>query len=74
MTFKEASEKAEKMIVENRHQIYFIMGKNNNFDVIIGWTGRDEALKNGYVFPKYIMSIGEYVTNYQDYDFMDVYG
>lgn len=65
MTFDEAVIKADKMVNENRHRIYFIMGKNNSFDVFTGWDGRDEALKNGYVFPKYDMSRGEYVTEIQ---------
>lgn len=62
MKFEEAEMKAKKMANENKHRIYFIMGKNNSFDVFIGWDGRDEALKNGYVFPIYDMSRGEYVT------------
>ena len=63
MTFEEAEAKAKMMVDNNNHHIYFIMGKNNSFDVFTGWDGRDEALKKGYVFPKYDMSRGEYVTD-----------
>lgn len=51
MTFQEAKEKAKRMIKENNRQIYFIMDKNNESDVFVGWDGRDEALKNGWKFP-----------------------
>ena len=71
MTFVEATKKAEEMTRQNRHNIYFIMGKENVFDVFAGWDGRDEALKNGFVFPKYSMRRGEYVTDYAEFD-MDI--
>jgi hypothetical protein len=59
------------MVKENSGRIYFIMGKNNDFDVITGWDGRDEALKSGWVFPKYNMRLHKYVTNYDRFD-MDI--
>ena len=62
MTFEEANDKAERLIRENPRQIYFIMGKNEQWDVFAGWRGRDNALKDGYSFGKYSMTLGKYTT------------
>ena len=71
MTFDAAREKANAMVRVNNKQIYFIMGKNGQFDVFAGWDARDEALKNGYVFPRYNMRSGTYVTEWDPMD-MDI--
>lgn len=68
MTFREAEEKAKKMAIQNRRQIYFIMGKDDQFEVFVGWDGRDAALKDGYIFPKYSMTLGRYTTNFSKND------
>lgn len=68
MTYEQAEEKAKNMVKQKEYsgRILFIMGKNNDFEVIVGWNGRDEALKKGYVFPRYSISKSEWVTEYDE--------
>lgn len=49
-TFKEANEASKQIVKDNPGRMIFIMSKGNKHAVIIGWDGRDEALKNGWRF------------------------
>ena len=48
--FKSADEAAKKAVKENPGRIIFIMNKSKRFAVVVGWDGRDEAIKNGWRF------------------------
>lgn len=63
MTIEQARKKAKNMAKQNSVRIYFVMGKNNDFEVFVGWGGRDEAIKNGFKFPKYSMSRKQWVMD-----------
>ena len=48
--FESADEAANEAVKENPGRMIFIMKKNGRFAVVIGWDGRDEAIKNGWRF------------------------
>lgn len=48
--FESADEAANEAVKENPGRMIFIMKKNGRFAVVVGWDGRDEAIKNGWRF------------------------
>ena len=48
--FKDADIAAEQAVKDNPGNIVFIMSKDRQFTVVIGWDGRDRALKDGWSF------------------------
>lgn len=49
-TWEEADEAAKKAVKENPGRIIFIMRKDRYFSVVIGWDGRDKAIREGWRF------------------------
>jgi hypothetical protein len=48
--FESANEAAKKVVKANPGRIVFIMNKDRKFTVIVGWDGRDQAIKDGWRF------------------------
>ena len=48
--FETANEASKRIVKENPGRIVFIMNRNGNYAVVVGWDGRDIALKDGGKF------------------------
>jgi hypothetical protein len=48
--WEDANTAAEQAVKDNPGKIVFIMSKDRQFTVVIGWDGRDRALKDGWSF------------------------
>lgn len=49
-SWEEANAAADVAVKENPGRIVFIMRKGLEFAVVIGWDGRDEAIRKGWRF------------------------
>lgn len=48
--FESAKTAADQAVEDNPGRIIFIMSKDRQFIVVVGWDGRDLALKDGFSF------------------------
>lgn len=49
-TFAAADEASKKVVKDNPGRIVFIMNKNGQYAVVVGWDGRDRAIEDGWRF------------------------
>lgn len=48
--FESANTAAKQAVKDNPGRIIFIMSKNRQFTIVVGWDGRDRALQDGWRF------------------------
>ena len=66
MTYEDAARALKERAEKEPCRIHFLMGKDNDFEVITGWNGRDRAIAQGFVFPRYSISRGAWITDFVD--------